>query len=134
MGVVAHFYMDPQVQGVLTSAGARWPHIAISDSLVMADKAVRMAEAGCRAIAVLGVDFMSENVRAILDEAGHRNVAVSHQLTEVGDAWTRRGGHNGVVSDLCSGRALRLAGGYFVPYWDRAGHHDDVVSDMCGGD
>ena len=42
VGVVAHFYMDPQVQGVLTSAGARWPHIAISDSLVMADKAVRM--------------------------------------------------------------------------------------------
>ena len=92
MGVVAHFYMDPQVQGVLTSAGACWPYIAISDSLVMADKAVRMAEAGCRAIAVLGVDFMSENVRAILDEAGHRNVTVSHQLTEVGDAWTRRGG------------------------------------------
>ena len=80
VGIVAHFYMDPQVQGVLTSAGARWPHIAISDSLVMADKAVRMAEAGCRAIAVLGVDFMSENVRAILDEAGHHGVAVSHQL------------------------------------------------------
>jgi hypothetical protein len=30
----------------------------------------------CRAIAVLGVDFMSENVRAILDEAGHADVAV----------------------------------------------------------
>ena len=30
----------------------------------------------CRAIAVLGVDFMSENVRAILDEAGHKDVAV----------------------------------------------------------
>lgn len=29
-----------------------------------------------RYIAVLGVDFMSENVRAILDEAGHRDVAV----------------------------------------------------------
>ena len=29
-----------------------------------------------RSIAVLGVDFMSENVRAILDEAGHRDVAV----------------------------------------------------------
>ena len=91
MGVVAHFYMDPQVQGVLTSAGARWPHIAISDSLVMADKAVRMAEAGCRAIAVLGVDFMSENVRAILDEAGHHGVAVSHLFGRVlGGAWMRR--------------------------------------------
>ena len=25
---------------------------------------------------MLGVDFMSENVRAILDEAGHKDVAV----------------------------------------------------------
>jgi quinolinate synthase len=30
IGVVAHFYMDPEVQGVLTSAAAKWPHIAIS--------------------------------------------------------------------------------------------------------
>jgi hypothetical protein len=35
-----------------------------------------MAKAGCRAITVLGVDFMSENVRAILDEAGYNDVAV----------------------------------------------------------
>ncbi len=76
IGVVAHFYMDPQVQGVLTSAAQRWPNIHISDSLVMADSAVRMAEAGCQAVAVLGVDFMSENVRAILDEAGHSDVKV----------------------------------------------------------
>ena len=110
MGVVAHFYMDPearlrlrllmqgsdgfgslsgillqmlnrpsaaQVQGVLTRAATIWPHIHISDSLVMADSAVKMAEAGCESIAVLGVDFMSENVRAILDEAGHTAVRVS---------------------------------------------------------
>lgn len=66
-----------QVQGVLMSAAERWPHIHISDSLVMADRAVAMAEAGCRAVCVLGVDFMSENVRAILDEAGHRDVQVT---------------------------------------------------------
>jgi len=42
----------------------------------MADAAVKMAEAGCTAVAVLGVDFMSENVRAILDEAGHQAVQV----------------------------------------------------------
>ncbi|KAI8475551.1 MAG: hypothetical protein J3K34DRAFT_404537 [Monoraphidium minutum] len=76
MGVVAHFYMDPQVQGVLSAAAEQWPHIHISDSLVMADAAVKMAEAGCEAVAVLGVDFMSENVRAILDEAGHTGVKV----------------------------------------------------------
>ncbi|KAM0838713.1 hypothetical protein ACQ4PT_060793 [Festuca glaucescens] len=70
IGIVAHFYMDPEVQGILTGAKRQWPHIHISDSLVMADSAVQMAEAGCKYIAVLGVDFMSENVRAILDQAG----------------------------------------------------------------
>jgi quinolinate synthase len=49
---------------------------ARADSLVMADRAVAMAEAGCTSICVLGVDFMSENVRAILDAAGHTEVAV----------------------------------------------------------
>lgn len=77
IGIVAHFYMDPQVQGVLTSAAERWPHIHISDSLVMADRAVKMVEEGCTTVAVLGVDFMSENVRAILDEAGHKDTKVS---------------------------------------------------------
>lgn len=62
------------------SAAERWPHIHISDSLVMADRAVAMAEAGCKAVCVLGVDFMSENVRAILDEAGHRDVQVGRLL------------------------------------------------------
>ncbi|KAL5991258.1 hypothetical protein ACLOJK_012165 [Asimina triloba] len=74
IGIVAHFYMDPEVQGVLTAAQKLWPHIHISDSLVMADRAVKMAEAGCQYIAVLGVDFMSENVRAILDQAGFTKV------------------------------------------------------------
>lgn len=76
IGVVAHFYMDPEVQGVLTSAAAEWPHIHISDSLVMADRAVKMVEEGCERVVVLGVDFMSENVRAILDEAGHGHIPV----------------------------------------------------------
>ncbi|KAJ8772278.1 hypothetical protein K2173_027455 [Erythroxylum novogranatense] len=76
IGVVAHFYMDPEVQGVLTAAQKHWPHIHISDSLVMADSAVKMAKAGCKFITVLGVDFMSENVRAILDQAGFQEVSV----------------------------------------------------------
>ncbi|KAG0601934.1 hypothetical protein M758_11G149000 [Ceratodon purpureus] len=76
IGVVAHFYMDPEVQGVLVAAQKLWPHIHISDSLVMADRAVGMANAGCKHIAVLGVDFMSENVRAILDRADHEEVSV----------------------------------------------------------
>ncbi|GAB4860633.1 hypothetical protein Ancab_035795 [Ancistrocladus abbreviatus] len=82
IGIVAHFYMDPEVQGVLTSAQKQWPHIHISDSLVMADRAVKMAEAGCDFIAVLGVDFMSENVRAILDQAGFEKVGVYRMSNE----------------------------------------------------
>ncbi|CAN8244672.1 unnamed protein product [Cochlearia groenlandica] len=82
IGVVAHFYMDPEVQGVLTSAQKHWPHINISDSLVMADAAVNMAKAGCRFITVLGVDFMSENVRAILDQAGFGEVGVYRMSNE----------------------------------------------------
>ncbi|RMH44888.1 MAG: hypothetical protein D6689_01245 [Deltaproteobacteria bacterium] len=73
-GVVAHFYMDPELQGVLTAVD--WPHVHISDSLAMADAAIRMCEAGARTIVVLGVDFMSENVRAMLDASGFDHVPV----------------------------------------------------------
>ncbi|KAL1542039.1 quinolinate synthase [Salvia divinorum] len=82
IGVVAHFYMDPEVQGVLTAAQKLWPHIHISDSLVMADSAVNMAKAGCKFVTVLGVDFMSENVRAILDQAGFPEVGVYRMSDE----------------------------------------------------
>ena len=98
VGVVAHFYMDPEVQGALAAAAATWPHIKISDSLAMADAAVSMAKAGVTGIAVLGVDFMSENVRAILDDAGHTDVqvlrmspnAIGCTLADAADAATYR--------------------------------------------
>lgn len=61
---------------MLSAASDIWPHIYVSDSLAMADSAVKMAEAGCKHIAVLGVDFMSENVRAILDKAGYTDINV----------------------------------------------------------
>ena len=83
IGIVAHFYMDPQVQGVLMAAAKKYEHIFISDSLVMADAAVRMVnEGGCESIAVLGVDFMSENVRAILDDAGLESAKVYRMAAE----------------------------------------------------
>lgn len=50
IGVVAHFYMDPEVQGVLSSAAERWPHINISDSLVMADRRVGATLSQTRAV------------------------------------------------------------------------------------
>ncbi len=74
VGVVAHFYMDPELQGVLASCS--WPHIRVSDSLLMADAAIEMVEGGVESIVVLGVDFMSENVRAMLDASGHSSVPV----------------------------------------------------------
>lgn len=74
LGVVAHFYMDPELQGVL--AQCRWPHIFVADSLAMGDAAVRMAEAGVRGLVVLGVDFMAENARALLDAAGYAALPV----------------------------------------------------------
>jgi quinolinate synthase len=74
VGIVAHFYMDPELQGVL--ARLSWPFVHVSDSLLMADKAVEMAKKGASAIIVLGVDFMSENARAMLDAAGFANVPV----------------------------------------------------------
>ncbi|MBX3245891.1 MAG: quinolinate synthase NadA [Myxococcales bacterium] len=91
IGVVAHFYMDPELQGVLSAAHAGqvgderfegWPHVHVSDSLVMADRAVAMAEAGCEAIVVLGVDFMSENARAMLDAGGFPHVPVYRVAAE----------------------------------------------------
>ena len=44
-------------------------HISTFLSLVMVDRAVKMAESGCKFIIVLGVDFMFENVCPILDQA-----------------------------------------------------------------
>jgi quinolinate synthase len=80
VGVVAHFYMDPELQGVLSACD--WPHIHVSDSLAMADRAIQMAEQGVSTIAVLGVDFMSENVRAMLDASGYEDVPVYRVVTD----------------------------------------------------
>lgn len=74
VGIVAHYYMDPELQGVL--ARLTWPHVWISDSLLMADQAVKMAQAGVKRVVVLGVDFMSENARAMLDAGGFGDVPV----------------------------------------------------------
>jgi quinolinate synthase len=78
-GVVAHFYMDAELQGTLSAS--TWPHIHVADSLQMADRAVAMAKQGAKAIVVLGVDFMSENVRAMLDATGHAEVPVYRVTT-----------------------------------------------------
>jgi len=80
IGIVAHFYMDPELQGVLASC--EHPHVFVFDSLLMADRAVEMAREGARSIVVLGVDFMSENVRAMLDAAGFEHIPVYRAAEE----------------------------------------------------
>mmetsp|Transcript_17438 Transcript_17438/g.22634 ORF Transcript_17438/g.22634 Transcript_17438/m.22634 type:complete len:328 (+) Transcript_17438:162-1145(+) len=80
LGVVSHFYMDPELQGTLSSS--TWPHIVISDSLAMGDAAVKMVKEGnVNAIACLGVDFMAESVRSVLDMEGLNHIPV-YRLSE----------------------------------------------------
>lgn len=69
VGVVAHFYMDPELQGVLH--GLEWPHVFIADSLAMGDHALKMVRAGVDSVLVLGVDFMTENVQATINAEGY---------------------------------------------------------------
>jgi len=80
VGIVAHYYMDAELQGVLTQLPDAY--VTIADSLKMADAAVSQAEDGREVIVVLGVDFMSENVAAVLEAAGHGDVAVYRLATE----------------------------------------------------
>mmetsp|Transcript_14289 Transcript_14289/g.18024 ORF Transcript_14289/g.18024 Transcript_14289/m.18024 type:complete len:571 (-) Transcript_14289:45-1757(-) len=82
MGVVAHYYMDVELQGILQGISHHQkstidtPFISIADSLAMGDHAVKMAEAGAESIACLGVDFMAESVSAILSRNGWGHVPV----------------------------------------------------------
>jgi quinolinate synthase len=79
-GIVAHYYMDVELQGVLQAAAKADPlladRIGVADSLAMGDMAVRMAKSGVKSIACLGVDFMSESVATILETNGYKHVPV----------------------------------------------------------
>lgn len=77
-GIVAHYYMDVELQGVLQAVGRLLPgRVGIADSLKMGDMAVEMVQQlGVTTIACLGVDFMSESVSAILTKNGHESVPV----------------------------------------------------------
>jgi quinolinate synthase len=74
VGVVSHYYMDAELQGTL--AQLKYQHVFSADSLAMGHAAVGMAKAGAKGIVCLGVDFMSESVRATLDQAGCKDVPV----------------------------------------------------------
>lgn len=81
MGIVAHYYMDVELQGILQALKNSHPdlkeRVSIADSLVMGDRAVNMCKNhGVESVICLGVDFMSESVQAILGKNGHENVPV----------------------------------------------------------
>lgn len=80
-GIVAHYYMDVELQGILTAVAAALPgRIGIADSLKMGDLAVQMVtgnnDDGVANILCLGVDFMAESVQAILQRNGHDDIPV----------------------------------------------------------
>ena len=77
-GIVAHYYMDVELQGILQAAAQQLPgRVGIADSLKMGDMAVQMAqEHNVTSVMCLGVDFMAESVQAILQRNGHANVPV----------------------------------------------------------
>lgn len=80
MGVVAHYYMDVELQGTLQALQSdpyNYGAVHIADSLAMGDAAVKMCrDHGVTSIACLGVDFMAESVAAIMEKGGYGHVPV----------------------------------------------------------
>ena len=109
MGIVSHYYMDAELQGVLHAVQQSDPRlhgrVGTADSLKMGDMAVKMCrEDNVQAIACLGVDFMAESVAAILEKNGFGHVpvyratptAIGCSLAESAErdsyrAWLKRG-------------------------------------------
>ncbi|KAL7494532.1 hypothetical protein ACHAWT_003399 [Skeletonema menzelii] len=92
IGIVAHYYMDVELQGILFAIKKRqmellqsdtsgkipkFPLVAIADSLKMGDDAVNMcSQSNVESIICLGVDLMSESVSAILGKNGFSKTPV----------------------------------------------------------
>jgi|EP01082_Thalassiosira_pseudonana_P013837 quinolinate synthase len=101
VGIVAHYYMDVELQGVLHAVKRRqlqllqqandapshgippFPLVAIADSLKMGDDAVQMCQqSNVDSIICLGVDFMSESVAAILGRNSYPDIPVYRATTK----------------------------------------------------
>jgi len=72
LGVVAHFFMAPELTKRVQSLQEEWPHIDICvDARAMGESAVKMARSGeVDGIACMGVDVLSESIRASIECAG----------------------------------------------------------------
>ena len=101
MGIVAHYYMDVELQGVLQAlkqTPGMQNRVGIADSLKMGDLAVQMCQTDkVEGVICLGVDFMAESVQAILskNECSHvpvyrataRHIGCSLAESAEGDAY-----------------------------------------------
>lgn len=80
MGIVAHYYMDVELQGVLQAlkqTPGMQNRVGIADSLKMGDLAVQMCQTeNVEGVICLGVDFMAESVQAILSKNDCAHVPV----------------------------------------------------------
>ena len=88
MGIVSHYYMDVELQGILHAVQQSSPllqnRVGTADSLKMGDMAVQMCQKdNVEAIACLGVDFMAESVRAILAKNGYGHIPVYRPTSQV---------------------------------------------------
>ena len=86
MGIVAHYYIDVELQGILQAMKEEHStSVAIADSLAMGDYAVKICENGATSIACLGVDFMVKLVEAILKRNGFPSIPMYQlQAKEIG--------------------------------------------------
>jgi quinolinate synthase len=86
MGIVAHYYMDVELQGVLQAlkqSPGMEHRVGIADSLKMGDLAVQMCQTdNVQGVICLGVDFMAESVQAILQKNGCAEVPVYRATTQ----------------------------------------------------
>lgn len=88
IGIVAHYYMDVELQAVLTAVKQKQDQnnkstqlstsmVSIADSLAMGDHAVKMCrDNNAKVIVCLGVDFMSESVATIMAKNGFGHIPV----------------------------------------------------------
>lgn len=87
VGIVAHYYMDVELQGILQAVNTILPgRVGIADSLKMGDMAIEMIKQyNCSSIICLGVDFMSESVSSIIYKNGYTNIPVYRAtITKIG--------------------------------------------------
>ena len=83
MGIVAHYYINVELQGILQAMKEEHStSVAIADLVAMGDYAVKICKNGATLIAYLGVDFMVKLVEAILKQNGFPSIPMYQLLAK----------------------------------------------------